>query len=246
MNEKPEPDGLQECGIDSAKNVFLSSDGHRARLLERFSRNGLKSLHDHEIVELLLTFSIPRRDTKPLARKLLSRYGTISAIINAPYEELCSVGGIGPRTAALFLLIRDLIPHCLNETIKEQPVISHRKDIEDYLRLNFGHRRDEYVAVVFLDSANHVIDTEILSIGTVNQCVVYPRVVVDRALKCGAASFILAHNHPAGGLNPSEADWQITERLFAAGKLLEIPLLDHIIISKLKVVSLRESARWPR
>ncbi|MFP4013999.1 MAG: RadC family protein [Chitinispirillaceae bacterium] len=233
-------------GSENPDAPVMTNEGHRARLHERYGKKGLEALHDHEILELVLTYALPRRDTKGVARKLLSRYGSVSSVVNAPVDELCAVKGLGKRSASLFPLIRDVMAFCLNETCTQQHVISHRKDVEEYLRFTFGFRREEYVAVVFLDSANHVIKTEILSEGTVNQCVIYPRVVVDKALKCGAASFILAHNHPAGGLNPSEADWQITERLCAVGKLLEIPLLDHIIVSKQKAVSLRECARWPR
>ncbi|KMQ51892.1 DNA repair protein RadC [Chitinispirillum alkaliphilum] len=224
----------------------VSSNGHRKRLLERYLKAGLSGFHDHEMVELLLTFVIPRKDTKPIARELLNRYGTISKIVNMPAADLAVVKGLGLRSAALLTLIRDVMAVCLQQRYQQQPVISHRRDVEEYFRFNFGHRREEYVAALFMDSSNHIIQTEILCEGTVNQCAVYPRTVMERAMKCGAASYILAHNHPGGGLNPSEADWLITERLFTVGKLLEIPLLDHLIISKTQVVSMRELARWPR
>jgi DNA repair protein RadC len=220
--------------------------GHRKRLLERYQQNGLAALHDHEILELLLTFVLPRKDTKPIARTLIDRYKTIGGVINTPIEELSCVDGIGERSASMFLLIRDLIAHCLNEKYQKQDVISHRRDVEEYLRFYFGNRRDEYVAVLFLDNANHIIRTEIIAEGTVNQCAVYPRIVIEKALRNGATSIILAHNHPGGSVNASEADWLITERLFTVGKLLEIPLLDHVIICSHKVVSLRELPRWPR
>jgi DNA repair protein RadC len=233
------------------KNVCLTNAeknkvGHRSRLLHRYTQTGLSSLLPHEILEFFLTYSIPRRDTKSIAHKLLNRYKTISATINAPVEELMSIEGIGLRSAVLFPLIRDIIAYCLRERFEKQEAISHRQDVEEYLRFFFGQRRDEYVATLFLDNSNHVLQTDIVAEGTVNQCAVYPRSIIERALRYGAASVILAHNHPGGGLNPSEADWLITERLFTVGKLLEIPLLDHIIISKDKVISLREFPRWPK
>lgn len=231
---------------EEEKRLPSAHTGHRARLLERYILNGITALHQHEILELLLTFVIPRRDTKPIAKALLAKYRTISAIVHAPVDDLKNIDGIGGRSASLFLLIKDLIAYCLKEKYEHQSVISHRKDVEEYLRFYFGQRRDEYVASLFLDNANHILQTEIISEGTVNQCAVYPRSIIDRALRCGAASMILAHNHPGGSLNPSEADWIITERLHAVGKLLDIPLLDHIIISKQKVVSLRELPRWPK
>lgn len=228
------------------ENRMLPHDGHRARLLDRFVKNGISALHPHEIIELILTFTIPRRDTKPLARQLTDKFKTITAVINSPQDELKSIDGVSERSAGLFLLIKELIGYCLKEKYEHQSMISHRKDVEEYLRFYFGQRRDEYVASIYLDNANHVLQTDIISEGTVNQCAVYPRAIIDKALRCSAASIVLAHNHPGGGLNPSEADWLITEKLITIGKLLDIPLMDHIIISPIKVVSLREMPRWPR
>jgi DNA repair protein RadC len=245
----PQTDSLLESLIKSENADLpvpvLPHEGHRARLLDRFLKNSLAALHPHEILELLLTFTIPRRDTKPIAKALLAKFKSVSAVINASSNELREIDGIGERTIGLFYLQKDLISYCLREKYEKQSIISHRKDVEEYLRFCFGQRRDEYVATLFLDNANHILKTEILSEGTVNQCTVYPRIVFDKALKCSAASFILAHNHPGGSVSASEADWRLTERLYAAGKLLEIPLLDHIIITSQKVLSLREMSRWP-
>jgi DNA repair protein RadC len=224
----------------------LSHEGHRSRLLERFLLSGISSLHQHEIIELILTFATPRRDTKPIAKTLLAKYKTVTAIVNTPVNELEAVDGVTHRAAGFFLIIKELISYCLKEKYEHQSIITHRKDVEEYLRFCFGMRRDEYVAGLYLDNANHILQTELLAEGTVNQCTIYPRTVVEKALRCGAASMILAHNHPGGGHNPSDADWLITDRLFAVGKLLDIPLLDHVIISQQKVVSLRELPRWPR
>ncbi|NLD98385.1 MAG: DNA repair protein RadC, partial [Fibrobacter sp.] len=170
----------------------------------------------------------------------------IGAVINAPVEELSKINGLGLRSASIFSIIKEIIAYCLKEKYENQEIISHRRDVEEYLRFYFGQRRDEYVAALFMDNANHILQTSIIAEGTVNQCAVYPRTIVEKAIRCSAASIILAHNHPGGGLIPSEADWLITEKLFAVGKLLEIPLLDHIIISKIKVISLRDFSRWPK
>lgn len=243
---------LSDCAEESVPNDITDSKivpaytGHRARLLERFVNNDLSALHPHEIIELLLTFTIARRDTKPLARALLDKFKTVTSVINASKDELTAIDGIGERSASHFMLIRELIGFCLKDRYEHQSVISHRKDVEEYLRFCFGQSRDEYVASIFLDNANHVLKTDIIAEGTVNQCAVYPRTIIDKALRCGAASIILAHNHPGGSTNPSEQDWVITERLIAIGKLLEIPVLDHIIIASQKVVSLRDLPRWPR
>lgn len=222
-----------------------SSEGHRKRLLERFEENGIGAFHLHEIVELLLTYTIPRRDTKPLARDLVRRYKSLSALFNAPAGELVTVPGFGKRSASLFSLIRELTAYCLKEKYDQKSMIGHRRDVEEYLRFYFGRRRDEYVAALFLGNRNQVLETEVIAGGTVNQCAVYPRAIIEKALHYGAASIIVAHNHPGGGLRPSEADWILTERLFAICALLEIPLLDHLIISQQEVVSLKEFPRWP-
>jgi DNA repair protein radc len=221
------------------------NSGHRARLLERFEENGISALSDHEIIELLLTYVHAQCDTKSIAKDLLKTFKTISGVINAPSKQLRAIKGIGPKAAALFPLVKELMSCCLKEKYREQPLIAHRRDVEEHLKFHFGLMREEYVAVLFLDGASRVINTEIISEGTVNQCVVYPRAIIERALICGAASIILAHNHPGGSTTPSEADWAITQRLFDIGKLLEIPLFDHIIIAKETAFSLRELSRWP-
>jgi DNA repair protein RadC len=221
------------------------NSGHRDRLLERFEKNGLSALSDHEKIELLLTYVIRRRDVKPAAKRLLGAFSTINGVLSASAHELMSIGGIGPSSAQLFHLFKEIMEYCLEEKYSRQSIITHRGEVEEYLRFKFGLSREEYVAALFLDSAHHVLAFETLAQGTVNQCAVYPREVVSRALRHHAAYVILAHNHPAGGKTPSEDDWAITRRLLEIGKLLDIPLLDHIIITDEATVSLRESPRWP-
>lgn len=223
-----------------------TSKGHRERLRERYLKNGIDALQPHEILELLLTFAIPRKDTKQIAYALLHRYKTINGVCNASLDQLKEIAGIGSNSAVLLMLIRDIIAYCLKEKYSTTNVISNRADVENYLRINFGFRKDEYVAALFLNSANKVIQTEIISTGTVNQCMLSPRMIIEKALRYGAAAIIIAHNHPAGTTTPSEQDWQITEKLFTICKMLEIPLLDHILVVSERVVSLRELPRWPK
>jgi DNA repair protein RadC len=223
-----------------------NKEGHRKRLLERFSKTGLQGLHDYEIVELILTFVIPRKDTKPVAKTLIRHYKSVNAILNADHKELKQFNGIGSKSALFLSLFKEVMAYCLSEKYEKQSVISHRKDVEEYLRFHFGMRKDEFFAVLFLDNSNHVIATEDVSKGTVNQCVVYPRTVIEMALNYGASAIIVAHNHPGGTSSASESDWQMTKQLFTACKILEISLLDHIIILRNKVISLREHARWPK
>ncbi len=229
----------------SSSEASLGNAGHRERLLERYIKNGAGALHPHEIFELLLTFTIPRRDTKRIARRLIDKYRTVGAVCNAPFDELLGIDGIGRKSAALLALVRDILAVCLKERYEHSSVMAHRDDVQSYLRFTYGHRRDEYVAALFLDSANHVIETSIVAEGTVNQCALYPRTVFGKAFNCGAASLIIAHNHPAGTPEPSESDWLITERLLTAGRMLDLPLLDHILVCRDRVISLRELPRWP-
>jgi DNA repair protein RadC len=221
------------------------SCGHRERLLQKYAERGLRAFADYEVLEFLLTFALPRIDTKPLAKELITRYGTVSAVINAPLDELCEIKGLGRRSAVLFALVKDVISYSLKENIVGKPIITDRGDVEEYLRVYFSHLRDEYVAALYLDNGNHVLGMEILAEGTVNRCVVFPRKVIEGAIKLSAASFILIHNHPAGTAAASEEDWKTTERIFNVGKQVDIPMHDHIIISRDKTVSLREFKRWP-
>ncbi|MGD9200986.1 MAG: DNA repair protein RadC [Chitinispirillia bacterium] len=225
---------------------MICHNGHRKRLLDRFKHSGLKGFHNYEIIELLLTFVISRKDTKPVAKDLLSHYKTISAILNADFKEIEQFHGIGMKSALFLTLIREIIAYCLCEKYEHKSIVSHRKHVEEYLRFHFGMRKDEYIAVIFLDNGNRIIATEELASGTVNQCVVYPRTVIEKALKYGSSSFIMAHNHPGGNSDISEADWNITEKIHTVGKILNILLLDHILILKNRTISLREFSRWPK
>jgi DNA repair protein RadC len=223
----------------------VGHQGHRARLKLRFDKNEQEPLAgyaDYEIVELLLTFVNARGDTKPLAKELLKRYKTVYGLLHADPNDLMKVPGVGKRTCQLLALVREVAAQSLRE--KRQP-LHHRKDVEEYLRFHFGGRGDEYVAVIYLDNGNNVITTEIECVGTVNQCVVYPRDIMQNAFRCKAAKLIVAHNHPGGSPSPSESDWTITQRLFEICRLLDIELLDHVVVARDTAVSLRELPRWP-
>ncbi len=226
-------------------NTAPDSSGHRGRLLEKYAERGILAFSDYEVLEFLLTFALPRIDTKPIAKDLLKKYGTVSAVINAPIHELCEVKGVGRRSAVLLNLVKDITAYCLKERIVEKPIIVRRGDVEDYLRSKLSERRDECVIALYLDNGNRVLGDEVIADGTVNRCVIFPRKVMEGAMKHSAASFILVHNHPGGTAAASEEDWKTTERLHSAGMQIDIPMLDHIIVSKDKTVSLREFKRWP-
>lgn len=220
------------------------SSGHRGRILERFTTAGIAALHDHEILELLLSFAIPRRDTKGMAKELLSRYKTVGKVLNAPTEELRGFDGIGSRAAGLLSLTGEVASFCLREKYERGSAVTNRQHVHNYLRFHFGMKRHEYIAVLYLNGANRVITTQIVAEGTVNQCAVYPRTIISKALSCGAASLIMAHNHPGGCPRASDPDWDLTRRIWVACKALDLPLLDHIVILANDVISLRATPKW--
>ncbi len=217
---------------------------HRERLRKRFEASGTTGFHDYEIIELLLTFVIPRKDTKQTAKDLISEFSSIGGIINSEKDRLKKYPGITDRGAMLFSLIKEISGICLREKFSQGKLIQHREDVENYLRFNFSHKRVEFIAGVFLDGGNRIIETEILAEGAPNQCMIYPRTVIKKALEIDAVSIILAHNHPGGSLSPSDSDWRLTHRMQKIGSLLEVPLLDHLIILPEKIISLREMSRW--
>ncbi len=221
------------------------SSGHRSRLLYRFDKGGMDALQDYEILELLLTLVIPRKDTKPIAKALLSRFKTISAVLAADSRELQEIKGIGETVSVKLQFVRELSGFCLQEEFHKKDFIQSQSDVEEYLRFHYAHLRDEFAVVLFMDNRNRVVKTEVIAEGTVDHCTIYPRKIFDRAFRLGASGVLIAHNHPGGSKTPSSADWNITSRLHGAGELLGIDLLDHIIVADGNVVSLRSLVQWP-
>jgi len=217
------------------------SAGHRERILKRFESGGISAFHDYEILELFLTTIIPRKDVKPIAKTLLAKYKTINAVFNAPSRELEEIDGLGKRSVLLLKFVRDMQGFCLKEEITAQKtIVNNKDDIAKYLSFNFGNLQEEYLILFLLDRQNAVISTEIAVKGCVKKCPISPRALFDRALQAKAANIILAHNHPAHSINPSLSDWKTTQKIAEIGESLEIGLIDHIIISGNKVLSLRE------
>jgi DNA repair protein RadC len=225
--------------------MVTDSSGHRARLRERFSRGGATALLDYEKLELLLTYAIPRSDTKDLAKELLKKFRSMGGVLHARPEQLQQVKGIGPNAASLLAIVREVAVSSMHEEVDKRDALNDRRSVNNFLRGQYGNRPDEYVSMLMLDSANRVMGAETLAEGTVNQCAIHPRTVVRKAILAGAAGMILAHNHPAGIAVPSEADWNLTKRLHDVGRLLDLPLLDHLIVCRDRVLSLRELPRWP-
>ena len=173
------------------------AEGHRERLRTRYRLSGEEALQDYELLELLLTFAIPRRDTKLLAKKLLERFGTLARIFEAEPATLEEVEGIGPQAATLISLIRPLSTRFLTEAPSSKTVLRSTGESGAYFQAKLKGLPEEEVHVAFVNAKNAVMATECLQRGTVDQSVVYVRKVIERALAHKASGFLLVHNHPS-------------------------------------------------
>lgn len=214
--------------------------GHRARLRQRFLQGGAGALQDYELLELLLTYAIPRADVKPLAKRLLQHFGSFPRVLDASPAALMEVIGITEFSATLLPLVKACTAHYLKQEVLQRPRISSLSALVDYCRTSMGGLTDEQFRVIFLNSQNDIMAEEIVQEGTVNQTVVYPRKVLELALKHKATGLILVHNHPSGNLTPSAADLELTRALVKASHALNLTVHDHLIISRQGYFSLAE------
>jgi DNA repair protein RadC len=206
--------------------------GHRARLRERFRKGGAEAMAEYELLELLLCLAITRRDTKPLAKALLARFGGLGAILAADEHDLTKVKGIGPQAAQAIKLAHALSVRGLRERLDRRAVVGSWDALLDYCRANMAHLQAEQFRVLFLDVKNGLIADEVQQEGTINHVALYPREVVRRALTLGAAAVILVHNHPSGDATPSRADIEMTKEVGAAARPLGVAVHDHLIIGR--------------
>ncbi len=205
---------------------------HRRRLRERFQKAGAEGLQDYEIVELLLTYAIPRRDVKPLAKELINRFGGLSGVLDASQRELEGTAGLGPVSATLIRLVKEVCGVYLAEGMKQRDVLSSPRLVVDFARLKLSGLPHEAFMVIYLNVKNEVIAHEVLIEGTVDSVVIYPRRIIESALSNYATGLILVHNHPSGHPEPSEEDKRITRAISQAARTLDIRVLDHIVVGK--------------
>jgi DNA repair protein RadC len=214
--------------------------GHRERLKKRYRAAGLEGFHDHEVLELILCYAVQRKDVKPLAKALLKTFGNIKGVIDADIADLEKIHGIGAHTAVGLKLIKDLCTLYLRQQAEERPQITCTSELVNYCKAALGGLKDEQFRVIFLDAQNRIIDVETIQEGIVNQAVVYPRKVLENALKRKASAIILLHNHPSGHIRPSDADIRLTRTIMETAKALDILVHDHIIIGENRFFSFRE------
>jgi DNA repair protein RadC len=216
----------------------LDSGGHRARLRRRLLDAGPDGFHDYELVEYLLTLTIPRVDTKPLAKRLLSDFGGIGPLLGSSAGELRSEGLTDPTIAALKIAEATAL-RMLEARIESQPVLSSWDALGDYLHAAMAHRRTEEVRILFLNAKNMLLANEALWQGSVDEASVHVREVIARAISLGATAIIIVHNHPSGDPTPSQQDIRLTRDLVEAGRHMKVTVHDHVIVGATGRTSMR-------
>jgi DNA repair protein RadC len=213
---------------------------HRKRLKERYEKTGMEGLQDYEILELLLFYAIPQGDVKARAKELLKRFGSLKGVLDADLKALREVSGIGDHSSLFFRVVRDVRTLYLRQGAELKEQISSTKELIDYCLASMGGLKDEHFAVIYLNARNRIIQVETIQEGIVNQAVVYPRKVLEKALKHKASAIILVHNHPSGHVRPSDADIRLTRVLQDAARVMDIVLHDHLIVGENRFFSFRE------
>lgn len=223
-------------GADADAN---DAAGHRARLRKRLFEGGSDALADHEVLEYLLAAARPRIDTKPIAKSLIRRFGSLAGVLNADPSALADHPQMGETSAAALKIVALAARRLARQQVQEQPVLASWQALTDYLAIDMAHLTVERVRVLYLNAQNRLIHDDHVGDGSVDEAAIHPREVIRRGLDLGATALILVHNHPSGSPEPSRADIQITNRIAEAGRLMGITVHDHVIIGREGHVSLR-------
>jgi len=213
--------------------------GHRQRLRTRFRKGGAAAMPDYELMELVLFRALPRRDTKPVAKALLERFGSFAEAISAEPELLMEIKGLGKSSVTEIKLIHAAALRLMQGQVMDRPVLSTWSTLLGYCRASMGYAKKEQFRILFLDKKNRLIADEVQQEGTVDHTPVYPREVIKRALELSSTAIILVHNHPSGDPTPSQADIDMTKQIILAANSLHITVHDHIVIGRTSEVSFR-------
>jgi len=219
---------FNDKGISMEKNPHK---GHRQRVKNRVVKEGIDSFEDHQILELLLFYCIPMKDTNELAHQLMNEFGSLTGVFDADPKDLCAKAGVTENTGILLSLIPALARRYNQGKFSEKEVLNSTSKAGDYAIALFTGRLNEVFYVICLDSQNKVNHATLLHEGTINEAPVYPRMIVETALRHQATSIILAHNHPGGSLEPSQADVDVTRKIKLATEAISITVADHIIVA---------------
>ena len=214
---------------------------HKKRFVDRLKKSSLESFHDYEVLELLLTYSLRKKDVRPVAKSLLARFKGLRGVFDAGAEDLREVEGVGENTAVLIGLVKGAAEQYLKERFIGGDVIRNPDDVVKYLKLTLSGSRVERFVAIYLNAKNEAIAVETLHVGTVNATVVYPRKAIELAFKHGARSVIFVHNHPSGNTTPSDPDRHLMMVLDRAAIAVDMIVHDHVIIGRDRFFSARES-----
>ena len=213
--------------------------GHRERLRERALNGGLGALADYETLELYLFRTFPRGDVKPLAKRLIARFGSLGGVLAASVRELQTVPGVGEAAALDLKLVHELTQRIALQSFQKRPIISSWSALLAYVKVALAQEAREQFRVLFLDKKNQLIADEVMNHGTVDHAPVYPREIVRRGLELSASALILVHNHPSGDPTPSQPDIDMTKEIVEAGRSLKIAVHDHLVVGRDGVASFK-------
>jgi DNA repair protein RadC len=221
-------------------NITHKSAGHRKRLRERFLQSGLIGFHDYEIVEMLLTLGTPLKDCKTMAKDAIKEFGGLRGVLDADLVELQVIKGIGPHNAFGIKLFQAVSERLAKEQIPDKLEFKNPKVVANYLQRLIGREKKENFIALYIDTQDCLIEIKTISVGTLNTSLVHPREVFEPAVTLRANSIILAHNHPSGSVEPSGEDREITRRLVETGRIFDIEVRDHIIVSNFEYFSFQQ------
>jgi len=216
-------------------------DGHREKMRKRFLKGGVEPFADHEVLELLLYYALPRRDTNPIAHALMERYGSLSAVLAAPVEDLQNVEGIGERAAVLLSLVPQVCKKARISDVEKETVLSTTERAGAYLLECFAGEQHEVIYQLCLDRKGKLLTCKRLGEGSVASADLDIRRMMENAILCQASAVVLAHNHPSGVALPSQEDYAATDRVQAALATIGVELADHIIVADGDFVSMADS-----
>lgn len=222
-----------------SKGAELHRHAHRERLRLRFTEGGADAVPDYELLEMVLYGAIARGDTKPLAKRLLARFGDMNHVLAAPKARLKEVEGVGDKVVFQLKLMEAVGHRMARVRVMQKPILSSWDALLEYCQTAMAHRELEQFRVLYLDRKNVLIADEAQADGTVDHVPVYPREVVKRALELNASAVILVHNHPSGDPSPSQADIDMTYAIRDAAEVLGLVVHDHLIIGKARELSFR-------
>ncbi len=220
--------------------------GHRDRLRQRYAIGGLDVLSDHEVLEFLLTFVIPRADVNPIAHALMAQFGSLSAVLDADVQDLMAVDGVGNRSAVLLQMVPDVARRYMLDRLSPKPLLTTTEKAGEYASALYIGSRTETVYLLCLDARCMLKRTVKISEGSVTSVSIDMQKLVGDALRIGAQNAILLHNHPAGSLLPSREDVELTNQVLKALSVVNIVLLDHIVVSEHGFYSFLKNGQFQR